>query len=138
MPDRGHQIAVASGFDAQYAKAVFLIVKCDPLHQAGQDLGRVFRSSGHEPSDHSPDRFVADLKQARDLGDWALLHVPHTAHLRLLSGCQSRRATPDTAALAGGLKPLLGSLHDPFALELGDRCENVRIPTHPIRCSDDI
>jgi hypothetical protein len=36
----GDEIALPAGFDTQNAKAVLGIVKCDPIDQPSQDLGR--------------------------------------------------------------------------------------------------
>src|SRR5262249_57053259 len=46
MPQHRDHVALAARLDAQHAKSVLLIMECDPLDEAGQDLrGRAGRCS---------------------------------------------------------------------------------------------
>src|SRR5215469_5003113 len=49
MPDKGDEIALASGFDAQHAEAVVGIMKGDAVDQSRQDLRRAHRESPCNP-----------------------------------------------------------------------------------------
>jgi hypothetical protein len=49
VTEHGDQVALAAGYDPQYAEAVLVVVEGDALDQAGQDLGRTRRRCARHP-----------------------------------------------------------------------------------------